>query len=240
MESLREVFIGIENRVHVVLVRYSIMALRVSVGLVFFAFGFLKYFPGVSPAQNIVETTTGILFLGLMPGGVALVLTATLECVIGLLLMIGRGMRVAVYLLVVELLGILSPIVLLTGRLFSGPYGAPTLEGQYVLKDITLVAAAMVVAAASFRGGRLVREEPGPVPALSRGRAQAVIARRRLAVVLSAIDGTQSVDEVCREHGISPATYHQWRDQALHAATEAFKERPPAPQATTAASHRRP
>lgn len=223
-------FIGMENRVHVVLVRYSILALRVSVGVVFFAFGFLKYFPGVSPAQNIVETTTGILFFGLMPGGVALVLTATLECVIGLLLMIGRGMRVAVYLLVVELLGILSPIVLLSGRLFSGPHGAPTLEGQYVLKDITLVTAAMVVAAASFRGGRLVREEPGPVPTLSTGRPQTVVARRRLTVVLSAVDGTRSVDEVCREHGISLATYHQWRDQALYAATEALKDRPPAPQ----------
>lgn len=225
---------------HAALVRHSVAALRLSIGLVFFAFGVLKYFPGVSPAQNLAETTTHILLFGLIPGNVAIILTATLECTIGLLLMVGRGLRVAFYLLVVELLGILSPIVLLPGRLFAGPYGAPTLEGQYVLKDITLVAAAMVVAAASFRGGRLVREEPGPVPALSRGRAQAVIARRRLAVVLSAIDGTQSVDEVCREHGISPATYHQWRDQALHAATEAPKERPPAPQATTAASHRRP
>jgi uncharacterized membrane protein YkgB len=50
--------------------------------------------------------------------------------------------------------------VLLPGRLFSGPHDAPTLEGRYVLKDIILVAAGMAIAAGTFRGGRLVRDEP--------------------------------------------------------------------------------
>jgi hypothetical protein len=70
-------------------------------------------------------------------------------------------MRVAVWLLVVEFIGILAPLVLLTGRPFSGPHHAPTLEGQYVLKDIILVAAGMAIAAGTFRGGRLIRDEPG-------------------------------------------------------------------------------
>jgi len=191
-------FVGVENRVHAVLVRSSIGVLRVSLGVVFVAFGVLKYFPGVSPAQNLTETTTRIVFFGLVPGAVALVLTATLECGIGLLLMSGRGLRVALYLLVVELLGILSPIVLLPGRLFAGPYGAPTLEGQYVLKDIILVAAAMVIAAGSFRGGRLVREEPPPAGELPLGRTRTVDARRKLQVVLSAVGDGHSVEEVCR------------------------------------------
>ena len=109
MQSPWTLFIAAENRVHAVLVRYSIVALRISLGVVFFAFGVLKYFPGVSPAQNLAETTTHILFFGLVPGGVALVLIATLECAIGLLLISGRGLRVALYLLILELLGILSP-----------------------------------------------------------------------------------------------------------------------------------
>jgi len=206
-------------------VRYSIVALRISIGATFFAFGILKYFPGVSPAENLARTTSHILFLGLVPGGVAVVLIATLECTIGLLLMSGRGLRIAVYLLVGELIGILSPLVLLTGRLFAGPHGAPTLEGQYVLKDIVLVAAAMVIAAASFRGGRLVREEPPPTGSL--GRPRTVTARRKLEVVLSTIaGGGRSIDAVCREQGISRATYHEWRDQALHAAGKALEERP--------------
>ncbi len=227
MQSLRERFLEAENRVHAVLVRSSVAALRISVGLVFFAFGILKYFPGVSPAQNLVETTTHILLLGLIPGNVALILTATLECTIGLLLMSGRGLRVAFYLLIGELLGILSPIVLLPGRLFAGPYDAPTLEGQYVLKDITLVAAAMVVAAASFRGGRLIREEPVVSSGLSTPTtASTISAQGKLAVVLRPLSTGQSVDGICRQHRISPATYHRWRDQAMHAATDALTESP--------------
>jgi uncharacterized membrane protein YphA (DoxX/SURF4 family) len=136
------------------LISYSIAILRVSVGAVFLGFGVLKFFPGVSPAQNLVETTTSILTFGLVPGAIALVAVATLESVIGLCLITGRAMRGATYLLVIQLVGILSPIVLLPGRLFSGAGIAPTLEGQYVLKDIIIVGAALVLAA-SVGGARL-------------------------------------------------------------------------------------
>jgi uncharacterized membrane protein YphA (DoxX/SURF4 family) len=146
-----------EHACHRWLVAHSIAILRVSVGAVFLAFGVLKFFPGVSPAQNLVERTTDILMLGLVPGGVALVLVATTECIIGLCLISGRAMRGAVYLLGIQLIGILAPLVLLTGRLFHGPHGAPTLEGQYVLKDLIIVGAALVMAA-TLGGGRLTSE----------------------------------------------------------------------------------
>jgi len=110
----------------------------------------------VSPAQDLVERTTDILTLGLIPGSVALMGVATLECVIGLCLIVGRGLRGAVYLLCVQLIGILSPVVLLAARLFDGPHGAPTLEGQYVLKDVILVGAALVIAS-TVGGARLTR-----------------------------------------------------------------------------------
>ena len=92
-----------------------------------------------------------------MPGATALVAVALLETVLGLWLISGRGMRGAVYLLGVQLVGIMSPIVLLPGRLFAGPHGAPTLEGQYVLKDVIIVGAALVLAA-TLGGGRLAAE----------------------------------------------------------------------------------
>ena len=145
---------AVEATVHHWLVAHSIAILRVSLGAIFLVFGVLKFFPGVSPAQNLVEATTDILTLGLIPGSVALVGVATLECVIGLCLISGRAVRGAVYLLVIQLVGILSPLVLLSGRLFHGPHGAPTLEGQYVLKDVILVGAALVMAA-TLGGGRL-------------------------------------------------------------------------------------
>jgi putative oxidoreductase len=148
---------ALETRCDVWLVTYSIAILRVSVGAVFLVFGLLKFFPGVSPAQGLVEKTTGVLTLGLVPGSVALAFVATLESIIGLCLIANRRVRLAVYLLVFELIGILSPLVLLPGRMFHGPHGAPTLEGQYVLKDLIVVGAALVLAT-SVRGARFASE----------------------------------------------------------------------------------
>ena len=164
VEGLRARLETLEAAIHRWLVAYSIAALRVSLGAVFLGFGFLKFFPGVSPAQGLAEATMQHLTFGLIPQPVAIILIATLECVVGLCLITGRCVRGAVYLLGINLLGILSPIVLLTGRLFSGPHGAPTLEGQYVLKDIILVGAALVLAS-TLRGGRLTpQEDHAPSP----------------------------------------------------------------------------
>jgi putative oxidoreductase len=137
--------------IHRWLDRHSITLLRISMGTVIFGFGILKYFPGVSPAENLILTSTHLLTFGLVPGRVAMVLLATVECAIGLSLITSRGLRVTIYLLVMWVLGILSPAVLLPGRLFSGPDHAPTLEGQYVLKDIILLTASLVIAAATLR-----------------------------------------------------------------------------------------
>ncbi|HSZ28187.1 MAG TPA: hypothetical protein VK784_00345 [Pseudonocardiaceae bacterium] len=147
-----------EAAIHRWLMRYSITALRISMGAVYLAFGILKYFPGVSPAESLVLATTHLLSFGLVPAlvpnGVVMALVATLECVIGLILITGRSLRVAIYLLGGQLIGILSPAVLLAGRLYAGPHHMPTLEGQYVLKDVVLAAAAMVIAT-TVRGGVL-------------------------------------------------------------------------------------
>lgn len=145
------------------LVRHSIALLRISLGAVFLGFGILKFFPHVSPAQNLATQTMGLLTFGLVPGNVSIILIATLECGIGLCFISGRYLRIAVWLLGLELIGILSPVALLPAELFTGPFHAPNLIGQYVLKDVVLAGAGMVIAA-TLRGGHLVpadRSEQG-------------------------------------------------------------------------------
>jgi uncharacterized membrane protein YphA (DoxX/SURF4 family) len=151
---------AIELALHRWLVANSLTILRVSVGAVFLCFGFLKFFPGVSPAEDLVVTTTSILTFGLVADSVALVAIAVMECVIGLWLLIGRALRGVIYLLGVQLIGILSPIVLLGDRLFSGPHNAPTLEGQYVLKDVIILGAVLVLATTVRNVGLASREAP--------------------------------------------------------------------------------
>jgi len=137
------------------LARYSVTLLRVSLGAVFLAFGVLKFFPGLSPAEPLAGRTLDLLTLGLIPGRIGLSLVAGLETVIGLLLITGLRQRLALGLLAIELVGILSPIVLLPGEMFRTFPFAPTLAGQYVLKDVIVAAAGLVVAARAL-GARMV------------------------------------------------------------------------------------
>lgn len=133
--------------------KYCIDALRVSLGLVFLIFGVLKFFPGVSPAQDLAIRTVETLTLGVVPGSAALVLTAAMECFVGLTLISGRLLRIGLAVLGVSFVGIMAPLVLFPGEMFAD--GGPTLVAQYVFKDVVLVTAGLVVAAKAL-GARLV------------------------------------------------------------------------------------
>jgi len=135
-----------------VLTRYSVTALRISLGVVFLGFGVLKFFPGMSPAAELAERTIGALTLGHVGPTPALLLTAIMETFVGLTLVTGVFLRAGLVVLAGALVGIMSPLVLFFHELF--PAGGPTLTAQYVLKDIVLACAAGVVGAAAL-GARL-------------------------------------------------------------------------------------
>jgi uncharacterized membrane protein YphA (DoxX/SURF4 family) len=137
------------------LTRHSIGILRVSLGLVFLGFGVLKFFPGASPAEELAARTLDTLSFGVVSGRTALLVTALAEVFIGVTLISGRLLRAGLLVLAASMIGIMSPLVLFFPELFPG---APTLEGQYVLKDIVLVAAGLVVAARAL-GAELVTED---------------------------------------------------------------------------------
>lgn len=137
------------------LASYSILMLRVSLGITFLAFGVLKFFPDLSPAEEIATRTMETLTLGIIPAGLAIILVAAMESAIGLSLITGRHMRAGLGLLGVAMVGILSPLVLFPDELFRNLPYAPTLEGQYVFKDVVLFSAGLVVAAREG-GGRMV------------------------------------------------------------------------------------
>lgn len=145
----------VETAVHDFSVRRSVLLLRISLGFVFIVFGVLKFFPGLSPAQQVAEQTTRVLTLGLVPVSGLLLVVAFVEVLAGLLLIHGRHMRAVVWLLLFEMFAILSPLVTLPGELFNGPHHLPSLLGQYILKDVVLLAAILVLAAHT-KNGRIV------------------------------------------------------------------------------------
>lgn len=135
----------------------GVTILRIALGVVFVWFGALKLIPGMSPAEDLVRATVPFL-----PGGVFVPALGVWEIVIGLGFLAGRALRITILLLFLQMPGTLSPIVLLPERVFTAfPLGL-TLEGQYIVKNLVLIAAALVIGA-TVRGGRLTaRGAAGP------------------------------------------------------------------------------
>ncbi len=136
---------------------YGIFLVRISIGIIFFWFGILKYFPGLSPADDLATRTIEILTFGIITGKVALVILATLEVVIGIGLIFGIFLRETLLLLFFQMLGTITPMFLFPEEVFTRIPYAPTLEGQYIIKNIVIVSAGIVIGS-TVRGGRIVAD----------------------------------------------------------------------------------
>ena len=139
--------------------RYGILLLRVSMGLVFLWFGALKFFPGLSPAADLAARTITRLSFGMIAPEAALILLAIWESLIGLGLIFGVFMRFTLLLLFVQMLGTITPIFLFPQEVFNAVPYSPTLEGQYIFKNMVLISAGLVIGA-TLRRSPLVND-PG-------------------------------------------------------------------------------
>lgn len=118
---------------------YGPWLLRMSLGIIFIWFGALKPL-GWSPAEALVRKTVFwfdpdwfLPFLGYW------------EIAIGLGLLIRPLVRAAIFLLFLQMPGTIMPLVLLPEVCFhSIPFGL-TMEGQYIIKNLVLISAALVV-----------------------------------------------------------------------------------------------
>ena len=120
--------------------KWGITFLRYSLGAIYIWFGILKPF-GLSPAQELVENTvywfdnpkTFVPILGWW------------EVVIGLTICIKPLIRVSIFLLFIQMPGTFLPLILLPEVCFNNfPFGL-TLEGQYIIKNLIIISAALVV-----------------------------------------------------------------------------------------------
>lgn len=135
--------------------QYGLLIMRLGLGLAFFWFGALKLVPGLSPAEDLVRNT--IYFVN---PDLFLPVLATWEILIGLGLIFGKFMRITLLLLFLQMPGTALPLLILPEVTWSVfPYGL-TLEGQYIVKNLVLIGAGLVLAG-TVRGGRL---DPEPQP----------------------------------------------------------------------------
>jgi len=128
----------------------GLLILRVCLGIIFLWFGVLKFFKGLSPAEELVRNT--IYF---MDPDIFIPILALWESIIGLGLITGKYMRLTLLLLFLQMPGTALPLIILPEKVWTiFPYGL-TLEGQYIIKNLVLISAGLVLGA-TVRGGKLV------------------------------------------------------------------------------------
>jgi uncharacterized membrane protein YkgB len=155
--SLRRRYDALDEALSRWMAREGVHLLRASLGVVFLWFGALKFFEGLSPAQDLATRTISALTFDAVGSNVSLPALATWECLIGLGLLTGFAMRATLLLMFVQMIGTVAPLFLFPHEAFLRVPYAPTLEGQYIIKNLVLVSAGVVVGA-TVRGGRLVAD----------------------------------------------------------------------------------
>jgi len=137
--------------------RNAVFTVRASVGLILLWFGLLKFFPNLSPAEPLATHTLKVLSFGMVGPRISIVFLAIFESSLGVLWLSGRWTRAAVILLWGHMAGTALPVVLFPSETFTRfPY-APTFEGQYILKNLVIVCASLVVWTMGRRHGSAVR-----------------------------------------------------------------------------------
>jgi len=118
---------------------YGHRLLRYSLAIIFIWFGLLKPL-GMSPAADLVANTV----YWLSPD-VFLPILGWWEVAIGVGLLFRPLVRMALFLLFLQLPGTALPLLLLPDVCFSKfPIGL-TLKGQYIIKNLTIISAAIVI-----------------------------------------------------------------------------------------------
>jgi len=123
----------------------ALLLLRVSIGVIYIWFGALKFFHGYSPAEDLAINTINKLTLNLVPQPANIILLATWECAVGVLLIIGKWLKPALAFLFLHMACTFTPLLFFPGAAFNHPPYAFTLTGQYIMKNIIIICAALVI-----------------------------------------------------------------------------------------------
>jgi uncharacterized membrane protein YkgB len=137
-------FDEIDRKISAFMGRWGTVAMRISFGIIFIWFGILKPL-GISSAEPLVIAT--VPWLPVFDGETWVSIIGWWEVAIGIAFLFRRSIRVAVALLALQMVGTFMPLVFLPEVTFQAghfPYG-PTLEGQYIIKNLMIISAALVV-----------------------------------------------------------------------------------------------
>ena len=155
--NINEIYKLFESRVSAFMAEHGILITRLALGVIFLWFGILKFAPGLSEAEDLAKRTLVKLTFGYIPAQVCLYILAAWECAIGLGFLSARFLRSTLILLFLQLPGTFLPLLFFPSETWKRIPYAPTLEGQYILKNLVLISAGIIIGS-TMRGGRIVSD----------------------------------------------------------------------------------
>ena len=122
---------------------------RIPLFVIFFWFGFLKII-NLSPAQNLVIDT--VYWMPFFDAEIWTIIIGYWEVLIAILFMFKRTTFFAMVLLLLQMTGTFLPLIILPEVTFqnSNPF-LPTLEGQYIIKNIIIITAALIIGGSKLK-----------------------------------------------------------------------------------------
>ena len=124
--------------------------LRIPIFIIFFWFGFLKVLD-LSPAQQLVKDT--VFWMPLLSAENWTYIIGLWEILIAVFFLFKKTTIIAMILLFIQMSGTFLPLIILPEVTFqdSNPL-IPTLEGQYIIKNIIIITAALIIGRAYLKG----------------------------------------------------------------------------------------
>jgi uncharacterized membrane protein YkgB len=170
----------LKRRIVDLAIRWFEPAARIAVFVIYFWFGFLKLI-NLSPATPLASALTSHT-IGMQYFNMSFKALALYECGLGLLFLIPALTWLSVVLLVIHMAIVSSPLIIVANVAWIHPL-VPTLEGQYIIKDLAIIALAVGILAhrhlerlapqTRLPPSALPVDPPRPAPPDTSGRASA-------------------------------------------------------------------
>lgn len=119
--------------------RKNLSAIRLSIALVYFLFGVLKFIPDLSPAEALAENTISVLTGHLISGRTALILLAILEVSIGIAFAYKIYFKVMIKVALAHMACTFVPFFTDPSSTFNLSAHSLSIVGQYIIKNLIII-----------------------------------------------------------------------------------------------------
>lgn len=133
--------------------------LRISVAIIYIWFGALKFFPDVSPAEELAKNTMSILTLHHISNPILYITLAVWETLIGIFLLFNLFPKCVISLALLHMLGTFTPLLITSETTFNEYPFLLTLVGQYIMKNLVVISALIAIYPSKELKKKIIKSE---------------------------------------------------------------------------------